>query len=276
MLIFSRYSWWVGAMVALALLLTAAGQTGLLDPFQSVFLDVTAPVSRGLTAVFRPIASFLSDAGSLNDLQDENRQLRIENEQLQNKLVSVQRDAERAKELEEALRITQQSSAETRVAASIVNRVSTPFDAVVSIDRGSSAGIGVAMVVLSSQGTLIGTVTKVFGDSAFVRLITDSRSKVNAQVQESKVDGIVKGTPGRGLAFYLAQAEIKAGDTIVTSGLGGNYPPGLPIGKVSEVSGTVQDLFRTVKVEPFVRLSTATTVLVLTSFTPERLDLTAP
>ncbi len=276
MLIFSRYSWWVGAMVALALLLTAAGQTGLLDPFQSVFLDVTAPVSRGLTAVFRPIASFLSDAGSLNDLQDENRQLRIENEQLQNKLVSVQRDAERAKELEEALRITQQSSAETRVAASIVNRVSTPFDAVVSIDRGSSAGIGVAMVVLSSQGTLIGTVTKVFGDSAFVRLITDSRSKVNAQVQESKVDGIVKGTPGRGLAFDLAQAEIKAGDTIVTSGLGGNYPPGLPIGKVSEVSGTVQDLFRTVKVEPFVRLSTATTVLVLTSFTPERLDLTAP
>ena len=132
------------------------------------------------------------------------------------------------------------------------------------------------MVVLSAQGTLIGTVTKTFPGSAFVRLISDSRSKVNAEVQESKVDGIIRGTPGRGLTFDLAHAEIKAGDTIITSGLGGNYPPGLPIGKVSTVSGTSQDLFRNVTVEPFVRLSTATTVLVLTSFTPQRISLTGP
>lgn len=276
MLIFSRYTWWAGAMVALALLLAAAGQTGVLDPFQGAFLKVTSPVANVVSGVFRPIATFLSDAGSLNELQDENRRLRLENEELQNKMVELQHDADRAKELESALGISQQSGSETRVAANIVNRVSTPFDAVVSIDRGSDDGIKPGMVVLSAQGTLIGTVTKTFASSAFVRLITDSRSKVNAQVQESKVDGIVKGTPGRGLTFDLAQAEIKTGDTIITSGLGGNYPPGLPIGKVSEVSGTAQDLYRKVTLEPFVRLSTATTVLVLTSFTPQRISLTEP
>jgi rod shape-determining protein MreC len=62
----------------------------------------------------------------------------------------------------------------------------------------------------------------------------------------------------------------------VTSGLGGNYPPNLPIGRVSEVSGSSQDLFRKVTVEPLARLSTTNTVLVLTSFTPQRIGLETP
>jgi rod shape-determining protein MreC len=116
----------------------------------------------------------------------------------------------------------------------------------------------------------------VFSDRAFVRLVTDSQSKVAAQVQGTQVEGIVRGSPGRGLTFDLAQADIKVGDTVVTSGLGGNYPPGIPIAKVSSVSGTAQDLFRKVKVDPLVRLSTARTVLVLTSFVPQRIDVTSP
>lgn len=263
-------------MVGLALLLTIAGQAGALDPLQSAFLRVSSPLTNVVSGVFRPIASFLADAGNLNELQEENRRLRLENEELQTRLVDLQRDAERARELEAALGIAEQSEGEQRVAANIVNRVSTPFDSVVSIDRGSSSGIKVGMVVLSAQGTLIGTVTKASQSSAFVRLITDSRSKVNAQVLESKTDGIVKGTPGRGLTLDLARAQVKIGDTIITSGLGGNYPPELPIGKVSAVSGNAQDLYLKVDVEPFVRLSTATTVIVLTSFVPQRIDLTAP
>jgi rod shape-determining protein MreC len=273
MLIFSRYTWWVGAMVGLALFLAVAGQIGVLNPFQGAFLKVTSPVSNAFTGVFRPVAALLSDAGNLRELQVENRELRLENEQLRVQLVDLQRDAERVNELEEALGILEETGDQTRVAASIVSRVSTSFDAVVSINRGSNHGIRNGMVVLSSKGTLIGTVTKTFGDSSFVRLISDSRSKVNAEVQQSKVAGIVRGNPGRTLTFDLAQADVKVGDTIVTSGLGGNYPAGLPIGRVSEVSGTTQDLYRKVTIEPAVRLSTATTVLVLTSFIPQRIDV---
>jgi rod shape-determining protein MreC len=260
-------------MVGLALLLTIAGSAGVLNPFQGAFLKVTAPLDNAFTAVFRPIATFLSDAGSLNGLQDENAKLRVENEELRNKVVSLQQDAERVKELEEALKITQGAGSDVRLAASIVHKDTSPFTDVVSINRGSSSGVKAGMVVLSAQGSLIGTVTKTFDDQAFVRLITDSKSKVNAQVLESKSDGIVRGNPGRTLTFDLAQADIKVGDRVVTSGLGGNYPPGLPIGTVKDVSGTPQDLFRTVKVEPMVRLSTAQTVLVLTSFLPQRLGL---
>jgi len=273
MLMISRYSWWVASMIGLALLLAIMGQTGLLNPFQGLFLRVTSPVENVLTAVFRPVASVLSDFDELRTLQDENNQLRLENEGLRNQNAGLQQDAQRVKELESLLQITEGGSDETRVVANIVHRASTPFQQEVSIDRGSSAGIQVGMVVLSSQGSLMGTVTKVTSETSFVRLITDTRSKVRAEVAGTGADGIVKGTPDRGLILDLAQGDIKVGDAVVTAGLGGNYPKGVPIGLVSGVSGTSQDLYKKVTIQPLVRLGTATTVLVNISFIPERLTL---
>lgn len=271
MLIFSRYTWWVGAMLGLTVFLTAAGQVGVLHPVQGAFLVITRPAEELLTSIFRPIAGFLSDAGSISDLREENRRLRLENEELRTQSISLQTDAERVKQLEEALKISQGAANEQYLAANVVHRDSSAFTDVISIDRGSNSGVRVGMVVLSSQGSLMGTVTEVFGSRSFVRLITDSKSKVAAQVQASQADGIVKGAANRTLTFDLAQADIKVGDIIVTSALTGRYPAGLPIGKVTDVSGTQQDLFRKVTLEPFVRLSTASTVLVQTSFIPQGL-----
>jgi rod shape-determining protein MreC len=129
------------------------------------------------------------------------------------------------------------------------------------------------MVVESAQGTLLGTVTKALDDTSFVRLVTDTQSRVNARAVESNADGVVKGTPNRGLSFDLAQGDLKVGDIIVTSGLGGNYPEGIAIGRVVQVSGNSQDLFRKVTVEPGVRGSTAQTVFVRTDFLPQRLEV---
>jgi rod shape-determining protein MreC len=268
MLIFSRYTWWVAAMIGLALFLTAASQVGLLNPFQGAFLTVTSPVERVFGGVFRPMAGLLSNAGDIGDVRDENKRLRLENETLQIQLVEARQDAARVKELEQALKLTEANKDEVKLAANVVHRDSSPFTDVVLIDRGSGSGIKVGMVVLSSQGTLMGTVTKVTARQSFVRLVTDSKSRVAAETEGSKASGIVKGTAGRSLAFDLAQADIKAGDIVVTSALTGRYPAGITIGRVTEVKGTAQDLFRTVKLESTVRLSTATTVLVLTSFTP--------
>lgn len=260
-------------MIGLAFLLAIMGQTGLLNPFQGMFLRATSPVENVLTAVFRPVASVLSDFDELGTLQDENNRLRLENEDLRNQIAGLQQDAQRVKELESLLQITEGGADETRVVANIVHRASTPFQQEVSIDRGSSAGIQVGMVVLSSQGSLMGTVTKVTSETSFVRLITDTRSKVRAEVAGTAADGIVRGTPDRGLILELAQGDIKVGDAVVTAGLGGNYPKGIPIGLVSEVSGTSQDLYKKVTIQPLVRLGTATTVLVNISFIPERLIL---
>ncbi|MBI2766599.1 MAG: rod shape-determining protein MreC [Chloroflexi bacterium] len=276
MLIFSRYSWWVGAMVGFALLLTAASQVGALNPMQGVFLTVTAPFENLLTSIFRPVAGFLGDAGNINDIRDENRQLRLENEELRNQATALQLDSERLKELEAALKISQGATSQQFVAANIVHRDATPFVDVVSIDRGTNDGLKAGMVVVSSQNTLMGTVTDVFKDRAFVRLITDSRSKVAAEVLDTKSEGIIRGSANRTLTFEFAQPDIKVGDVIVTSALTGRYPAGLRIGAVTDVAGTPQDVTRRVTVEPGVRLGTATTVLVMTTFVPQNLGPAQP
>lgn len=260
-------------MVGLAVLLAVLGQVGLLRPFQGTFLAVTSPIDNVLAGVFRPVASFLSNAGNINGLESENRKLRLQSEDLQNRVTQLKQDAARVTELEQILNINKGASGGVRVAANIVNRESTPFTDVIAIDRGAHDGIKPGMVVLSSQGSLIGTVTTTFSDSCFIRLITDSKSKVAAQILNSATDGIIQGSANRTLTFDLGRGDIKVGDVIVSSGLGGNYPAGLPIGNVSEVKGSPEDLSPKVQVEPMIRLSTAQTVLVLTSFIPQRFDV---
>ncbi len=269
MLIFSRYSWWAGAMVASAILLTIASQFGLLSPFQSIVLTITRPFEDAVGAVVRPLAGVLGDAGNLRTLREENRSLRADNELLNAQVASLTADAERVGELEEALGVTRDDTAATRLAANIVSRESSPFTDTLSIDRGSGDGVKVGMVVTSSKGTLMGTVTEVFANRAFVRLVTDSRSRVAAEDIETKAIGSLRGAANRTLVFALADAAVNVGDILQTSAISGRFPAGIPIGRVIEVVNTEQGTPRSVRVEPLVRISTARTVLVLTSFLPE-------
>jgi rod shape-determining protein MreC len=273
MLIFQRYQWWVATMIGFALFLALAGQVGVLVPVQGAFLRVTSPFERVLTTVFRPVASVLSNAGEIGDLREENNRLRLENEELRNQVGELQQNAEDIKGLREALDLTQGDTSVRYVAADIVHRDNNVFSDIVTINRGSADGIQTGMVVVSTKGTLMGKVTKVTSANSFVRLITDTQSTVSAEVQETGADGSVKGTPNRGLVLELAQGDIQVGDTVVTAGLGGGYPRGLPIGRVSAVSGTNQDLYKKVTLEPGVRVGTAENVLVRTDFIPETLGL---
>lgn len=273
MLTSNRYSWWLGAMVGLAILLGVAGQVGVLSPVQGLFLRLTSPFEAVLSGTFRPVAGLLSSVGEVDSLREENARLRVENEGLRNELAQRQQDAQRIRELEGALGLAQGDASQARLAANVVHRDSSPFSDVITIDRGGNDGIVKGMVVTSTQGSLMGTVTRVTPTRSFVRLITDTRSNVRAAVLGGEgADGILRGNPGRTLTLDLAQGDIKVGDTIITAGLGGAFPYGIPIGTVTLVEGSAQDLFPKVAVEPLTRLGTATTVLVLMSFVPEALD----
>ena len=273
MLIFQRYQWWVASMIGLALFFALAGQVGALNPFQGVFLRVSSPFEAVLTGIFRPVAAVLSNVGDAGDLRDENNRLRLENEELRNQTIELQQNAEDIKGLREALGLTQDDTSVKYVAADIVHRDDSPFTDVVTINRGSADGVQVGMVVVSTKGSLMGKVTDVTSRFSFVRLITDTQSRVSAEILGTGADGSVKGTPNRGLSLDLAQGEIQVGDQVLTAGLGGGFPRGLPIGLVTSVTGTSQDLYRKVTVEPFVRVGTAENVLVRTDFIPESLGL---
>lgn len=272
MLIFSRYTYWVGAMAALAVLLAVVGRAGLLDPVQDVFLRITGPLEEGASSAFRPVADFFGDVGNLDRLQEENRRLRSENESLRNENAALRVESRQLEELRQASAVVAADTEAELLAAGVLSRIQGPLTRELRINRGSSHGVRVGNPVLSVEGTLIGTVTEALPGSSFIRLLTDSRSSIAAQVEDSPADGIARGDGG-GLRFELVEGDVNIADRIVTSGLGGAYPPDLRIGEVSAILGDSQDPFPTVELQTTVRISTTRTVLVMISFTPARYEV---
>ncbi len=103
-------------------------------------------------------------------------------------------------------------------------------------------------------------------------IITDIDSSVSGIVLESLAQGVVSGGYNRQLTmeFVNQDATVKEGDTVLTSGIGGTYPPGLVVGQVTNVAGGRQEIFQQVTVEPLASLSRLETVLVMDSFVPVR------
>jgi rod shape-determining protein MreC len=161
------------------------------------------------------------------------------------------------------------------LAANVTARDPGNLRQMVAINLGKGDGIKAGMPVVTEGKTLVGTISRVEDGHAWVTLVTDVDSAVSSIILESRAPGVVSGGYNRRLSmeFVSQDAEVKEGDTVLSSGLGGTYPAGLVIGKVTGVTGHRQEIFRRVTVEPLASLSRLETVLVMTSFTPSRITV---
>lgn len=270
----SRPLTWTFVLLLLGFAGLALSRVGAVEPFRGVADRLFAPVESGVHAVVAPVADFVNNAGSYGSLRDQNRSLRDENARLNDQLSQLREEQAQASQLS-ALNQSAQSfpDADFAVAGVIARDPSNIHDAVL-IDKGRNDGVQTGMVVVGREGSLVGTVSEAHATTAWVRLTTDPNSDVNAEVQETRAMAIVSGQLGHRLQlqFVAEGTDVKPGDTVVTSGLGGNYPKSLLIGRVSKVSGSAADLFKTIAVEPAVRPGTLESVLVMTSFVPSRVD----
>ena len=135
------------------------------------------------------------------------------------------------------------------------------------------------MPVVTDQG-LVGRISEVTDTTSKVLLITDASSSVNALLQSSRLNGVVRGSPGGGLVMdYIPQGGLfSTGEIILTSGLGGNFPKGIPLGQVTEIRQRDIDVFQQAVVQPTGDFGSLELVMVVTNFDPlENLpDLLAP
>ncbi len=264
---------WTSFIAIAAFVLMAASRMTLLDPVQNVTLDVTAPMQSALRDTTRPIADWVNNITDARGLSSENQDLRAENEQLRNDLARSQEDAVELRNLRDLQAVREQFPADSFLNASVIARDSSNQRSIVAINTGGSDGVREGMIVVTKGRSLVGTVTKTFDDYAWVTLITDPKSAVSAMVQESRAEGVVAGNYGGDLVMeFVGQgAAVKEGDFVITSGVGGGYPAGVVIGRVSSVKKTGQDLFQQVSVDHLASLSGLDDVLVLTSFEPTEL-----
>jgi rod shape-determining protein MreC len=264
---------WLSFVVVAGLLFMAGSRFGIFDPLENAVLVTVAPVESTLQDATRPVADFVNNLTDINSLTAENRALREDNARLLEQISQLQGAKVENQELRRLLDVRDARPEDVFVAASVSARDQTNTRDMVLIDRGSSDGIREGMIVLTQQGSLIGSVNKVLDDNAWVTLVTDPNSAASAVVQESGAPGVVAGEGDGTLTMEFVQetADISEGDFVLTSGLGGNHPAGELIGRVVDVERTAQELFQSVRVQPLADLSKLDNVLVLETFTPEEL-----
>jgi len=147
--------------------------------------------------------------------------------------------------------------------ARIIGRDATGLSRTLVIGRGESDGVAKGAAVLAPEG-VVGEVFLVSRHAARVLLISDHNSGVDALVQRTRARGIVQGTvdAGCGLKYVKRTEDVQVGDAVVTSGLDGIFPKGLPIGQVVGVDKRGQGLFQYAEIAPRVDFSQLEEVLV--------------
>ena len=127
------------------------------------------------------------------------------------------------------------------------------------------------MPVTSASG-VVGQIVSCSATTSTVRLLTDESSSISAMVQSTRAQGMLNGSASGEVTLELVSTnqDVEVGSVIVTSGLGGVFPKGLPIGEVASVSGDPSGLYLDIVVDLYADPWATEEVLVITSLTDEQ------
>lgn len=246
------------------------GEAGPLHGVRSVFQTITSPVRIVGSAISSPISGISNVVGNLTADSDTLSELQAQNAELQAEVARLSEYEQQADTLTSLLELRNTYKL-TSTAASVVAHSTDSWSSTITIDKGTSSGIDVGMPVSSATG-IVGQVSEVSLTTATVRLITDENSGVSAMDQASRAQGQLVGSADGTLRFTLVRTDqqIAVGDMVITSGLGGTYPRGLPLGTVSNITKTTGAMYYEVTVEPLSNMKSLESVLVITSLTDEQ------
>jgi rod shape-determining protein MreC len=235
-------------------------------------------IDRLFLAATAPIKAFMSWAtGKVSDGwygYVDLRAARKDAGELKRRLMQAERARDEAKSLvnenthlRTILGIKESNPKATLLAATVIAAGSSPLGRTVEIDRGSVDGVARGMAVISDAG-LVGLVLRVGWTSSEVMLIADEKFTLSVVVLRSRARGHVKGSgllPGFQLELteILRADDVRVGDRLATSGLGGVFPRSIPVGEVTEVKTPTGAQHRVAEVEPFVDFARLEQVIVV-------------
>ena len=257
-----------------AVLVTLDINTRLLEPLRTMVGTVVSPLQLVAESPYLAASEVGEVIASRDTLQGKNAELTqrvLELTQLSQQYQSLKTENERLREL---LGSRARLPAEVLV-AELVGVVPAPNTFQIIIDKGSDAGVAVGQAVIDAEG-LFGQIVEVDRFTSRVLLIVDVSHAVPVQVNRNGVRSIAGGT-GRLDALELENvpvtADIREGDLLESSGLGGRFPRGYPVGLVTSVLVEATRPYARVMVRPLAQLDRSRHVLVV--FDPEQEALQA-
>ncbi|MDX2022070.1 MAG: rod shape-determining protein MreC [Deltaproteobacteria bacterium] len=254
-------------LVSLFLLRQSAKNPGELSTLDRGILHLLSPVQGALSSLGRNIGNLAGRYVDLVHVRSENENLRRENSRLRAELLEAKRGAAQSIRLQKLLDLRNAIASET-ISARVVAIDTSPYFRVarVTLDRGEGA-LTRGMPVITPEG-VVGRIDRVAGNTADIQLAVDPRFALDVFLPRTRSRGILRGKAGengyRSVVEYLARGEeVQEGDIVVTSGLGGNFPRDLPVGRISKITHG-SSLHQEVEVTPdvdFVRLSEVLVVI---------------
>src|SRR5579864_2046239 len=234
--------------------------------FEGIASTALAPLQMGLSGTIDAAGNVVSTVQRVRDLANENADYKDQVAELQSELVRMHELEVENADLRNLLSMKARTGPGALIPVTVIARDDTPYVQAITIDHGAADGIKQDAVVITHQG-LVGLVVKVDPTSSKVRLINDLNSSVSVRLQtESRTTGVLRGQSQGNLMViaYISQTDVVSeGDVVLTSGLGGIYPEGLVVGKVSRVDRRDADPFQAAIVEAAVDMSKLERLYVL-------------
>lgn len=224
---------------------------------------IVTPFQRAATQLHRRALALWEGYRDWRVVRGENERLRREVETLQVNQLQLNEFQWENRRLRSLLGLAERLPLKT-AAAEVIAREWNGWVRSLTVNRGRADGVERLQPVIVPEGVL-GRVAEVRQHSAIIQLVSDPASSVSAMTQRSRIQGIVEGGPSGQvrLKFPSLETQIEEGEPVVTSGLGGIFPKGLPLGHVSRVYPPTTRLFRYAQVVSDVEFSKIEIVLIL-------------
>jgi len=241
--------------------------SGYLTPLFNLSLSPLILSQSWLSLRYLSFKEFFTAPQNVATVRERNIQLENQVAELQKEIIELQESLSETQILYALLDFARTNPQHEYIAATVIGREISPYLQYVIIDKGSNDGLLYGMPVVTQQG-LVGRVDAVIANAARVQLITDAESTVNVRLQNAKVEAQIKGSITGDISLEMLDQDVSidTGDVVLTSGLGGNYPPNIFVGQVTSIKQDRNSLFRTGSVQAIVDFASINAVLVITNF----------
>jgi rod shape-determining protein MreC len=269
MKVFSPGNWRPAVVTLLVAGIVVLALAGYLAPMLRVVLNPVVGLQSWISTRYLALYDFVTVPRDVASLRQQNAILTNENSQLQTQIIQLQQQLREAQVLYALLDFARSRPENEYVASAVIGRDPSPFLSYVIIDHGSDSGMRHGMPVVTQQG-LVGRVDAVTASAARLQLITDPGSTVNVRLQSTQTETLLKGSLTGDLTLEMIPQEVKlkAGDLVLTSGLGGTYPSDILVGQVVSIQSREGELFQSASIQPAVDFSRLRAVLVISNFKP--------
>ena len=237
----------LGLILLIVLVLTGLvlHSTGLLQPLEGFVIRMTTPLQEGMSLLATRVGEIAETVRDLRDLRRRNEDLQAENDRLLLENVRLREIQHELALLRDLLNFRQANPSFEVQGAHVIGRDPSNLQRYVILDVGREKGIERNMPVVTDRG-LVGRIYEVGESWSRVLLIIDSSSFVNALTQSTRANGLIQGqVDGTLVMLDIPQGEtVSVGDTVFTSGLGGNFPRQILIGQITEVERRDYELYQ--------------------------------